>query len=129
MNQDTFNTFCGTLPATSYVSQWGGADVWKIGQGKSAKVFAIGWFGNGKYAGITFKVSPLAYEVLKDQPGLRPAPYFASRGIKWIQHYSEPGLPDPALKEHLAESHRLVAMAMSKSQRRKLDLYEDESED
>lgn len=125
MERDSFNAYCDQLPATSYVCQWGGADVWKIGSGKSGKVFAIGWFGDGKYAGITFKVSPLAFEVLKDQPGLRPAPYFASRGMKWIQHFEEPGLSEHSLKEHLAESHRLVAMGLSRPRRVALNLYTD----
>ena len=126
MHRDVFNSFCGDLPASTYVCQWGDADVWKVGEGKTAKVFAIGWFGHGKNAGITFKVSPLAYEILKDQPGLRPAPYFATRGMKWIQQFDEPGLADAVLREHLAESHRLATMGMSATQRRELGLYQDE---
>ena len=34
----------------------------------------------------------------RDQPGLRPAPYLASRGLKWVQHYDEPGLSDEDLE-------------------------------
>ena len=48
------------------------------------------------------------YEVLKDQAGLRPAPYLASRGMKWIQHYAAPGLNDDELKDYLRESYRIV---------------------
>lgn len=121
LDAKTFNAFCGSLPATTHVVQWGGAEVWKVG----GKVFAIGWFGSGKYAGITFKVSDLAYRVLQEHPGLRPAPYFASRGMKWIQQYDEPGLGDDALREHLAESHRLVAMGLTRKARRDLNLYQD----
>ena len=79
--------FCGGVPATTYVMQWGGSHVWKVG----GKVFAIGGWDSGT-AAITFKVSDAAYEMLRDQPGLRPAPYLASRGMKWIQHYAKPGL-------------------------------------
>ena len=47
--------------------QWGGSHVWKVG----GKVFAIGGW-DGAQPAITFKVTPIAYEVLKDRPGLRP---------------------------------------------------------
>ncbi|MDX1402779.1 MAG: MmcQ/YjbR family DNA-binding protein, partial [Kiloniellales bacterium] len=62
---EEFNAFCASLPAATHVVQWGGSHVWKVG----GKVFAIGgWNKDG--AGITFKVSELSYEILKDQPGL-----------------------------------------------------------
>ena len=38
MTYDEFNAFCGALKAASYVMQWGGSHVWKVG----GKVFAIG---------------------------------------------------------------------------------------
>ena len=38
---DDFNAFCGALRATSYVVQWRGSHVWKVG----GKVFAIGGRG------------------------------------------------------------------------------------
>ena len=43
-------------------------------------MFAIGGWGEGEPS-FTFKAGDIAYEVLKDQPGLRPAPYLASRGL------------------------------------------------
>lgn len=118
MNYTAFNAFCRSLPATTYVEQWGGAQVWKIG----GKVFAIGGWEGRKFPGITFKVSPLAYEMLKDRPGLRPAPYLASRGMKWIQHYAKPGLPDKDLKAYLRESYRLVALGLTKRRQKELGL-------
>ena len=49
------------------------------------KVFAIGgWQNENEELYVTFKVSDLSYDILKDQPGCRPAPYLASRGMKWI---------------------------------------------
>ncbi len=107
MTYEEYNAFCGALPATSYVVQWGGSHVWKVG----GKVFAIGGWGDGEPA-ITFKVSRIGYELLKDQPGLRPAPYLASRGLTWIQHYARPGLSDDALRDHLRGSHALVAQGL-----------------
>jgi predicted DNA-binding protein (MmcQ/YjbR family) len=92
MTYEGFNAFCRALPATTYVVQWGGSHVWKVG----GKVFAIGGWQIDEPS-FTFKVSDIAYEMLKEQPGLRPAPYLASRGMKWIQHFAKPGLSDGAL--------------------------------
>lgn len=97
--------------------QWGGSHVWKVG----GKVFAIGGWGEDD-ARFTFKVSDLSYEILRDQPGLRPAPYLASRGLKWIQHHARPGLPDEDLKAYLRQSHRIVSEGLSKKKQRELGL-------
>lgn len=121
MTLDDYNTYCRTLPATSHVVQWGGSHVWKV----ATKVFAIGGWNNGKYPGVTFKVSEMAYEILRDAPGLRPAPYLASRGMKWIQHYGEPGLSDAELKEYLAESHHLASLNLTKKLQKELGLNQD----
>lgn len=117
MNLKAFNTYCASLPSTTHVVQWGGSDVWKVG----GKVFAIGGW-NGGEPGFTFKVSPLAYEMLKDQPGLRPAPYLASRGMTWIQHHAKPGLSAKDLKAYIAQSHAIVAAGLSKKKQRELGL-------
>ena len=117
MTYEDFNRFCAALPATSHVVQWGGSQVWKVG----GKVFAIGGWDESQPA-FTFKVSPLSFEILKALPGLRPAPYLASRGMSWIQRYAEPGLGDDDLKDYLRESHRLVALGLSRPKRRELGL-------
>ena len=117
MTRDETNAFCAALPATTHVVQWGNADVWKVG----GKVFAICGLGETGTT-VTFKVTPLSFEVLKEQPGLRPAPYFASRGMKWIQHYDQPGLPDDALKDYLRESHRIVAKGLTRKVKQELGL-------
>ncbi|MEO1330768.1 MAG: MmcQ/YjbR family DNA-binding protein [Pseudomonadota bacterium] len=112
MTRDEFNRLCADLPATSHVVQWGGSDVWKVGD----KVFAIGGEIEGRLT-VTFKASDIAFEVLGAAPGLRPAPYMASRGLKWIQDYAEPGLSDPDLAEHIRLSWRLVAQGLSRKKR------------
>jgi predicted DNA-binding protein (MmcQ/YjbR family) len=117
MTYDDFNAFCGALPATTYVMQWGGSHVWKVG----GKVFAIGGW-HEEQASFTFKVSDIAYEMLKTQPGLRPAPYLASRGMKWIQHYAKPGLSDSGLRDYIRESHLIVSQGLSKRKRIELGL-------
>lgn len=117
MTYAAFNAFCAALPATTYVQQWGGSHVWKVG----GKVFAIGGWASGCEA-YTFKVTAIAFEVLKEEPGLRPAPYLASRGMTWIQHFAKPGLTDQLLKDHLRQSHRLVAAGLSKKKQKELGL-------
>jgi predicted DNA-binding protein (MmcQ/YjbR family) len=116
---ENFNRFCQTLPATTYVVQWGGSHVWKVG----GKVFAIGGRQNEEPT-YTFKVSDIAFELLKVQPGLRPAPYLASRGMKWIQHYARPGLNDDELRDYIRQSHLIVARGLPKKRRVELGLNE-----
>ncbi|WP_350335075.1 MmcQ/YjbR family DNA-binding protein [Coralliovum pocilloporae] len=118
MTYDEYNAFCGSLPATTHVVQWGGSHVWKVG----GKVFAIGGWDDGDESHITFKTSEMSYDLLKDQDGLRPAPYLASRGMKWIQHYARPGLNDDDLKSYLVESHRIVSLGLTKKLQKELDL-------
>lgn len=118
MTYDEFNAFCAGLPATTHVVQWGGADVWKVG----GKVFAIGGWDDDGGARFTFKVTPIAFEMLSERPGLRPAPYLASRGLKWIQHYEPPGLPDDELRDYLRQSYDLVVRGLTKKKRAELDL-------
>ncbi|MEO3432425.1 MmcQ/YjbR family DNA-binding protein [Inquilinus sp. CAU 1745] len=117
MTYDEFNAVCGALPATTYVMQWGGSHVWKVG----GKVFAIGGWQDQE-ASFTFKVSDISYEVLTAQPGLRPAPYLASRGMKWVQHYATPGLSNAELCDYIRQSHVIVSRGLSKKRRSELGL-------
>jgi predicted DNA-binding protein (MmcQ/YjbR family) len=117
MTYDEFNAFCRALPATTYVVQWGGSHVWKVG----GKVFAIGGWQDDE-ASVTFKASDIAYEMLKAQPGLRPAPYLASRGLKWIQYFARPGLSDSELRDYIRQSHFIVTRGLSKKKRVELGL-------
>ena len=116
---DDYNAVCGGLPRTTHVVQGGGAGVWKIG----GKVFAIGgWQDHDEALHVTFKCSEMSYELLKDTPGCRPAPYLASRGMKWIQRTSDEALDDDGLKDYIAESYRLVARGLTKKVQRELGL-------
>jgi predicted DNA-binding protein (MmcQ/YjbR family) len=117
MTLEEYNAFCGTLAATSHVVQWGGSHVWKVG----GKVFVVAGFDDEEPR-FSFKVSEMAYEMLKEQPGLRPAPYLASRGLKWIQHFEQPGLSDAELKDYLRQAHRIVAQGLSRKKRKELGL-------
>jgi len=117
MTRDEFNVFCADLPQTTHVVQWGNADVWKVG----GKVFAIGGWAEGRDA-FTFKVTELAFEVLSDSPGCRPAPYLASRGMKWIQDYADPGLSEDSLRDHIRASYDMISNALPKKKRAELGL-------
>jgi len=118
MTLDDYNAFCASLPATTHVVQWRGAHVWKVG----GKVFAIAGWNKSDTLGITFKVTEIAYEFLRDQPGLRPAPYMASRGLKWIQHYADPGLSDEELRDYLQTAHQMVSRKLTLKKQRELKL-------
>ena len=69
---------------------------------------------------VTFKVSEIGYEVLRDMEGCRPAPYLASRGMKWIQHYALPGLDDEGLREHIQSSYHMAIKRLTKKKQPEL---------
>ena len=117
MTREEFNSFCAGLPGTTHVVQWGNADVWKVG----GKVFAIGGWAEGRDA-FTFKGSDLGFEILSEMPGLRPAPYMASRGLKWVQQFEAPGLPDAELRDHLTASYEMILAGLSRKKRQELGL-------
>ena len=118
MTYEEFNRFCRSLPVTTYVVQWGGAHVWKVG----GKVVAIGGWEKAGQPAFTFKASELNFEILRDQPGFRPAPYLASRGMRWIQQYVAPEETDETVQYSLKESHRIVSEGLTKKLQRELGL-------
>ena len=121
MTYDEFNDFCAALPATTHVIQWGDSHVWKVG----GKVFAIGGWGRGEKPAFTFKTSELNFHYLADKPGYKPAPYLASRGMKWIQQYDAPDSEHEELEYYLRESYRIVSLGLSKKKQKELGLNQD----
>lgn len=117
MTCEEFDRLCQSLPHTTTVVQWRGSHVWKVG----GKVFAWATPG-GATAGVTFKASEMTYQLLKEEPGLRPAPYMASRGLKWLQQHGEPGLPDDALADYVRHAYAMVAQALPKKVKAELGL-------
>lgn len=118
MNCDEFNQFCASFTGVTHVVQWGNSDVWKVG----GKVFAIGGVKRAEFAAFTFKTSHLNYDFLSDCEGYQPAPYFANRGMKWIQQVDTKGHLDEDLKYYISESYRIVASGLSKRKQQELDL-------
>ena len=119
MTYDEYNAFCAALPATTYVMQWGGSHVWKVG----GKVFCIG-AGAEDAPAYSFKVSDIGFMLLPEQPGFRPAPYLASRGLKWIEA-SASTVDAQELRELIRASHRIVAAGLSRKRQRELGLAAD----
>ena len=115
MDRAAFNAFCASLPHTTHVVQWGGADVWKVG----GKVFAIAGWQDSERLSVSFKVTPIGYEILSDAEGCRPAPYLASRGMKWIQATA---IADTDLMDHVRGSYDMIAAALPNKTRRELGL-------
>ncbi len=115
---EDYNAFCGSLAHTPHVVQWGDTHVWKIG----GKVFAIASQSANASLPVSFKCSPMSFEVLKSQNGLRPAPYLASRGMPWIQRTSGASMDDDALRAYLRESYRLASLNLTKTIQRQLHL-------
>ena len=121
MDIKAYNAFCDSLPHSTHVVQWGGSHVWKIG----GKVYAVGgWQDEEAHLFVSFKVTPIAFEVLKDEPGIRPAPYLASRGMKWLQWMSDETLSDDGLKEHIEMSYQIVGSGLTKKLQRELGLLQ-----
>jgi len=121
MTYQEFNKFCGSLAATSYVIQWGGSHVWKVG----GKVFAIGGWEKNDEPAYTFKTSDYNFHFLSDEPGYRPAPYMASRGMKWIQQFDASKLEDEDLIYYLKESYRIVSLGLTKKRQKELGLNQN----
>jgi predicted DNA-binding protein (MmcQ/YjbR family) len=110
MTREDYDAFCKSLRHATHVVQWGDASVWKIG----GKVFAIGgWFDGPEFA-VTFKCSVASFAILRELPGLRPAPYLASRGLSWIQRTDARSLSDHDLKEYVRQSYAMVLAALPK---------------
>jgi predicted DNA-binding protein (MmcQ/YjbR family) len=116
MTLDEFDAFCQSLAHSTRVVQWGDAHVWKIG----GKMFAIGFPSNAPLLQITFKSSAMSFDLLKDQPGMRSAPYLASRGMLWLQRTDPTTLDDAALRDYLKASYKLVASGLPKKTRQAL---------
>jgi len=105
--------FCLALCGATHVVQWGGSDVYKVG----GKVFAIAGTDSDNRVWVTFKASEMSFEMLKSEPGVRPAPYLASRGFKWLQRFDSQALDDQALQDYVRQSHAMVLAGLSRKKR------------
>lgn len=118
MTYDEFNQFCAALPATTSVIQWGNSYVWKVG----GKVFAIGGWSKEGAPAFVFKTTDYDFHFLSNKEGYRPAPYLASRGMKWIQQFEGSKELDEELIYYLQESYRIVSLGLTKKKQKELGL-------
>lgn len=117
MTRDEFDTYCGSLKATTHIVQWGDASVWKVG----GKIFAIcSQWGSGSNAKFSFKCSDLAYSILIEQPGIIPAPYLAR--AKWVQVETLDAMSDRDLKQYIDAAYAIIVKKLTRKQRQDLDL-------
>ena len=110
MTREEVEAMALSLAATTKVVQWGESDVYKVG----GKVFAL--CGGG---GLSFKVSPIGFEVLTTDGLGSQAPYFAKG--HWVN------MPLSAVNraeaaDWLATSYRLAAGALTKKARAELGI-------
>jgi predicted DNA-binding protein (MmcQ/YjbR family) len=89
------------------------------GRAKNTKVFAIAGWSDGAGLSVSFKVTPIGFEILSDAEGCRPAPYLASRGMKWIQATA---IADSDLMDHVRGSYDMIVAALPKKTKRELGL-------
>lgn len=113
MTRAGFEAFILALPGATLVRQWRDDSVGKIG----CKVFALLDRDPGE---VWLKVSPMAYELLTDLEGIRPAPYFARAG--WVAISVASPLTGTEVEAYIVEAHRIVASKLTRKVRAELGL-------
>ena len=113
MRRDSFEAFILTLPKATLVRQWRDDSVAKVG----GKIFALLDRDPGE---VWLKVSDMAYELLTELDGVRPAPYFARAG--WVAISAQSPLTGDEVEAYLREAHRIIAGKLSKRVRAELGL-------
>ena len=108
-----FEAFILTLPKATLVRQWRDDSVAKIG----GKVFALLDRDPGE---VWLKVSNMAYELLTELDGVRPAPYFARAG--WVAISAESPLSENEVEAYIREAHRIVVGKLTRKARAELGL-------
>ena len=117
MDLEAFDALCRSLPAATYVNQWGGSHVYKVG----GKIFAMAAaFGANEGCAYSFKASEISYALLIDHGLARPAPYLAR--AKWVQLVSRDALTDQDLRAYVAQAHALIAARLTRQARAQLGL-------
>lgn len=106
-----------SMPHATLVVQWGDSRVFKVG----GKMFAVIGFNDEKSTqSLCFKTSEDSFQILKEIPGIKPAPYLAR--AHWIWMDSPKRLPVKDLKAYLTRAHALVAGKLTKKTQRALGL-------
>ncbi len=122
MQQAAFDALCLSLPAATYVNQWGGSHVYKVGGPTGGKVFAIApnWRAGRDEGAYIFKVSDMAFEMLIEHGLAHPAPYLGR--AKWVELNSIDALSDADLEAYIRQAHSLIAGRLTRAARKALGL-------
>jgi len=113
MTRPGFEAFVLTLPKVTLVRQWRDDSVAKVG----GKIFALLDRDPGE---VWLKVSDMAYELLTELDGVRPAPYFARAG--WVAISAASPLSGDEVEAYIREAHRIVAAKLTRKVRAELGL-------
>lgn len=113
MRREGFEAFILGLPKATLVRQWRDDSVAKVG----GKIFALLDNDPGE---VWLKVSPMAYELLTELDGVRPAPYFAR--ASWVAISAASQLRGDEVEAYVAEAHRIIAAKLSRKVRTELGL-------
>ena len=113
MTRSGFEAFILTLPKATLVRQWRDDSVAKIG----GKIFALLDRDPGE---VWLKVSDMAYALLTELDGVRPAPYFARAG--WVAISAASPLSGDEVEAYIREAHRIVAGKLTRQARTELGL-------
>ena len=105
---------CRSLPGATEDLKWGSNLVFSV----AAKMFAVCDVEDPD--AFSFKVEPVAFEMLTAQDGIEPAPYLARH--HWVRVDGRHVLPEDVLKDLLTASHGLVASKLPKKKQRELGL-------
>lgn len=108
-----FEPFVLSLPAATLVHQWRDDSVAKVG----GKIFALLDRDPGE---VWLKVSEMAFDMLPELPGIRPAPYFAR--ASWVAIGDGSPLNEDEVRAYLTEAHRLIAARLPRKLRLSLGL-------
>jgi predicted DNA-binding protein (MmcQ/YjbR family) len=109
-DQQGFDAFIATLPATLLVDQWD-SRVAKVGD----KVFALLGLSGADPGRLVFKCPEPVFEMLTAIEGIGQAPYFAKR--HWVAVARATSLPEAEIADHIRESYALVASKLTRKER------------
>ena len=108
-----FEPFVLSLRGATLVHQWRNDSVAKVG----GKIFALLDDDPGE---VWLKVSDMAFDMLPELPGIRPAPYFAR--ASWVAIGASSPLSEDEVEAYIVEAHRLIASKLTRKLRTALEL-------
>jgi predicted DNA-binding protein (MmcQ/YjbR family) len=113
MDIEALRRYCLQFPHTTENVQWGCDLCFKV----DGKLFLVTPLEPAPVR-LSFKCSPENFAELCERPGVRPAPYMAR--AQWISLEQLNTLPDPELRDLIAESYRLVWERLPKKRQQEL---------